>query len=90
MIRYTHPSRQIRLILYLQSVKMTHYPYEFMSKKCFFGQGTHQYTIQENWWTLPDKWEFGWIPAVAVFRSLHWTENSCKNGLTYYIQIRSS
>lgn len=31
-----------------------------------FGQGTHQYTVQENWWTLPDGWEFGWIPAVAV------------------------
>ncbi len=31
-----------------------------------FGQGTHQYTVHENWWTLPDGWEFGWIPAVAV------------------------
>ena len=31
-----------------------------------FGQGTHQYTVQENWWTLPDGWEFGWVPAVAV------------------------
>lgn len=31
-----------------------------------FGQGTHQYKVQENWWTLPDGWEFGWIPAVAV------------------------
>lgn len=31
-----------------------------------FGQGTHQYTVAENWWTLPDGWEFGWIPAVAV------------------------
>ncbi len=31
-----------------------------------FGQGTHQYTVQENWWTLPDDYEFGWIPAVAV------------------------
>lgn len=31
-----------------------------------YGQGTHQYTVQENWWTLPDGWEFGWIPAVAV------------------------
>ncbi len=31
-----------------------------------FGQGTHQYTVEENWWTLPDGWEFGWIPAVAV------------------------
>ncbi len=31
-----------------------------------FGQGTHQYTVQENWWTLPEGWEFGWIPAVAV------------------------
>ncbi len=31
-----------------------------------FGQGTHQYTVAENWWTLPAGWEFGWIPAVAV------------------------
>ena len=31
-----------------------------------FGQGTHQYTVEKNWWTLPDGWEFGWIPAVAV------------------------
>ncbi len=31
-----------------------------------FGQGTHQYTVAENWWTLPDGWEFGWVPAVAV------------------------
>lgn len=31
-----------------------------------FGQGSHQYTVQENWWTLPEGWEFGWIPAVAV------------------------
>ena len=31
-----------------------------------FGQGTHQYTVQENWWSLPEGWEFGWVPAVAV------------------------
>ena len=31
-----------------------------------FGQGTHQYTVQEDWWTLPAGWEFGWVPAVAV------------------------
>ena len=31
-----------------------------------FGQGTHQYTVEENWWSLPEGWEFGWIPAVAV------------------------
>ncbi|RKU20091.1 hypothetical protein C6501_00440 [Candidatus Poribacteria bacterium] len=31
-----------------------------------FGQGTHQYTVQKDWWTLPDGYEFGWIPAVAV------------------------
>ena len=31
-----------------------------------FGQGTHQYIVEDNWWTLPDGWEFGWIPAVAV------------------------
>ena len=27
-----------------------------------FGQGTHQYTVEENWWTLPEGWEFGWVP----------------------------
>lgn len=31
-----------------------------------FGQGTHQYIVDEDWWTLPEGWEFGWIPAVAV------------------------
>ena len=31
-----------------------------------FGQGTHQYTVQEDWWSLPAGWEFGWVPAVAV------------------------
>ncbi len=31
-----------------------------------FGQGIHQYIVEENWWTLPEGWEFGWIPAVAV------------------------
>ncbi len=31
-----------------------------------FGQGTHQYIVEENWWSLPEGWEFGWIPAVAV------------------------
>ncbi len=31
-----------------------------------FGQGTHQYTVEENWWKLPEDWEFGWVPAVAV------------------------
>ena len=31
-----------------------------------FGQGTHQYTVHEDWWTLPEGWEFGWVPAVAV------------------------
>ncbi len=31
-----------------------------------FGQGTHKYKVQENWWKLPDGYEFGWIPAVAV------------------------
>ena len=31
-----------------------------------FGQGTHQYIVDKNWWTLPEGWEFGWIPAVAV------------------------
>ena len=31
-----------------------------------FGQGDYTYTLQENWWTLPEGWSFGWIPAVAV------------------------
>lgn len=31
-----------------------------------FGQGDYTYTVQENWWTLPEGWSFGWIPAVAV------------------------
>ena len=31
-----------------------------------YGQGTHQYTVQENWWTLPEGWQFGWVPAIAV------------------------
>ena len=31
-----------------------------------FGQGDYVYTVQENWWSLPEGWSFGWIPAVAV------------------------
>jgi len=31
-----------------------------------FGQGDYTYTLQKNWWTLPEGWSFGWIPAVAV------------------------
>ena len=30
-----------------------------------FGSGDYIYDFQENWWTLPDGWTFGWIPAVA-------------------------
>ena len=37
-----------------------------MERFMIFGQGTHQYTVHENWWSLPEGWEFGWIPAVAV------------------------
>ena len=31
-----------------------------------FGSGAYTYDVVENWWTLPDGWSFGWIPAVAV------------------------
>ncbi len=37
-----------------------------MERLMIFGQGTHQYRVHENWWSLPEGWEFGWIPAVAV------------------------
>lgn len=37
-----------------------------MERFMIFGQGTHQYTVHANWWSLPEGWEFGWIPAVAV------------------------
>jgi sugar lactone lactonase YvrE len=30
-----------------------------------FGSGDYTYTVQENWWTLPEGWAFGWIPGVA-------------------------
>ena len=30
-----------------------------------FGTGSYSYSVHENWWTLPDGWTFGWIPAVA-------------------------
>ena len=30
-----------------------------------YGQGTHQYTVQEDWWTLPEGWEFGWVPRCC-------------------------
>ena len=30
-----------------------------------FGSGNYTYTVQENWWTLPEGWVFGWIPGVA-------------------------
>lgn len=31
-----------------------------------YGAGDYTFQVQENWWTLPDGWSFGWIPAVAV------------------------
>lgn len=31
-----------------------------------YGSGDYTFEVQENWWTLPDGWSFGWIPAVAV------------------------
>lgn len=37
-----------------------------MERLMIFGQGTHQYKVHENWWSLPEGWEFGWVPAVAV------------------------
>ena len=31
-----------------------------------YGSGSHTYEVQENWWELPEGWNFGWIPAVGV------------------------
>ena len=31
-----------------------------------YGSGEFTYEVVEDWWTLPDEWSFGWIPAVAV------------------------
>ena len=31
-----------------------------------YGSGSHTYEVQENWWQLPEGWNFGWIPAVGV------------------------
>ncbi len=31
-----------------------------------YGSGDFTYDVVEDWWTLPDGWAFGWIPAVAV------------------------
>ena len=31
-----------------------------------YGAGSHTYEVQENWWQLPDEWNFGWIAAVGV------------------------
>lgn len=31
-----------------------------------YGSGEFTYEVVEDWWTLPDGWSFGWIPAVAV------------------------
>ena len=31
-----------------------------------YGSGSHTYEVQEDWWQLPEGWNFGWIPAVAV------------------------
>ena len=30
-----------------------------------FGTGSYAFSVHENWWTLPDGWTFGWVPAVA-------------------------
>lgn len=30
-----------------------------------FGTGSYTFSVVENWWTLPQGWKFGWIPAVA-------------------------
>ena len=31
-----------------------------------FGQGKYTYEVIEHWAKLPEGWQFGWIPAVAV------------------------
>ena len=31
-----------------------------------FGSGGYSYEVQEGWGQLPEGWELGWIPAVAV------------------------
>jgi len=31
-----------------------------------YGSGEFTFEVVEDWWTLPDGWTFGWIPAVAV------------------------
>ena len=31
-----------------------------------YGSGDFTYEVVEDWWTLPEGWSFGWIPAVAV------------------------
>ena len=31
-----------------------------------YGAGSHTYEVQEDWWQLPEGWNFGWIPAVGV------------------------
>ena len=31
-----------------------------------FGADTHIYEVQEGWGQLPEGWNFGWIPAIAV------------------------
>lgn len=31
-----------------------------------YGAGSHTYEVQEGWGQLPEGWNFGWIPAVAV------------------------
>lgn len=30
-----------------------------------FGDGTHTYEVQENWYNLPQGWSFGWVTGVA-------------------------
>jgi len=30
-----------------------------------FGEGVYRYEVQEDWYTLPHGWSFGWVPGVA-------------------------
>ena len=29
------------------------------------GSGKHTYTVNKDWFALPEGWQLGWIPAVA-------------------------
>lgn len=31
-----------------------------------FGSGDFVYEVEKDWWTLPEGWSFGWIPAIAI------------------------